>query len=1107
MGTQPAPATRQTTILPTVEEMKARIKQAEEAKDLDAAVKTKLIDLYKQTIVHLNQAKEHAEEAAGFEKDAAEAPARLKKIEEELKKRPPQAKPEMPPEATLAQLQQRLAKAEAELGAAKKASRDVVLQRKHRSDRQRKIPEEAADAKKRLDEIMEQLGKGPTAQEAASVSSAKRTMLLAKKKAVEQEIVRHRKELLCYEATGELLAAQADRMARQVAHAEKSVKAWQETVNQYRREEAARQARAARKEAEKTVHPTVRRIAKENAQLAERRTGPEGLAAKIEQIAYYQKDLREKLDTLKEDFKNVKEKAETPGLVDLMGVFLRKKRAELPRIRDYQPRLRSRQSEMAKAQLDRLELAEKRSKLSDIDARIKKVAASPDSSIGPSERAQIEADLRNVLEKQRAYLQSLIDDYDTYIYTAMDVSVLERHLITQVQTYESYIAERVLWIRSTRVFGPSEVVAAWPALTWLANPKGWTRVIQALSKDTWDNPFTVGLALAILLALLISRRRLRSQLEAIAKLVPPSRTDRFSHTLKALAITLLMAILWPGLIGLIAWRLAQRTDTPGFVSAVATGLGTAAVFYLMLEILRQIVRPIGLAERHFRWRSVALDPVRKNLGWLTGIGLPLVFVASAMEAHGHDAWNNSLGRSAFIVGLVVLSGFVQRILRPSGELMRAIIGRKRGGWLDRLRYVWYPLAVLAPIALATVALLGYYYTALELEERLRLTFVLATGLAIVDAIFMRCFFVVRRRLAMRKARQRETATRTEPQEPGVKIDAEGTPVVVDEPTLNLFTMSTQTRKLLQAVMAFAMIIGLWFIWVDVLPALAILDKTELWSTGEDGVAISLADLSLAGFIVVMTVIAARNIPGMLEMTILQRLPLEAGNRYAITALSRYLIITIGIIVAFGEIGIGWSKVQWLVAAVGVGLGFGLQEIFANFVSGLIILFERPIRVGDTVTVGDISGTVSRIRIRATTITDWNRKELIVPNKVFITGQLINWTLSDSIIRVVIPVGIAYGSDTALANQLLMRVAHGNPDVLKDPKPYALFLGFGESSLNFELRVYIPSLDCYIRVWHDSHMAIDAAFREANIEIAFPQQDVHIRSISQPLPLAQAGERR
>jgi len=142
---------------------------------------------------------------------------------------------------------------------------------------------------------------------------------------------------------------------------------------------------------------------------------------------------------------------------------------------------------------------------------------------------------------------------------------------------------------------------------------------------------------------------------------------------------------------------------------------------------------------------------------------------------------------------------------------------------------------------------------------------------------------------------------------------------------------------------------------------------------------------------------------------------------------------VGLLIVVNQLGIDWSKAQWLVAALSVGLGFGLQEIVANFVAGIIILFERPVRIGDTVTVGGVSGTVSRIRIRATTILDWDRKELIIPNKSFVTDPVVNWTLSDLTTRVVVPIGIAYGADPQQALTVMETTVRENPLILKDPR--------------------------------------------------------------------------
>jgi potassium efflux system protein len=270
------------------------------------------------------------------------------------------------------------------------------------------------------------------------------------------------------------------------------------------------------------------------------------------------------------------------------------------------------------------------------------------------------------------------------------------------------------------------------------------------------------------------------------------------------------------------------------------------------------------------------------------------------------------------------------------------------------------------------------------------------------------------------------------------------------------------------------------------------------------VPITLGNIAVSLIVIAVTIIAVRNLPGLFEMILLNRLPMNPGARYAYSTITRYTLTAIGIVIALNTMGLRWSNLQWLVAALGVGLGFGLQEIVANFISGLIVLFERPFTVGDTVTVGDIHGTVTRIQIRATTILDWDRKELIVPNKEFITGRLINWSLSDSIIRIKIPVGIAYGSDTELAEQLLLEAAQANPLVLKSPAPQPVFLSFGDNSLNFELRVFIKSIDDWIPMLHAMNRSIDKEIRQSGITIAFPQRDVHLDATS-PLEVRVVSE--
>ena len=214
---------------------------------------------------------------------------------------------------------------------------------------------------------------------------------------------------------------------------------------------------------------------------------------------------------------------------------------------------------------------------------------------------------------------------------------------------------------------------------------------------------------------------------------------------------------------------------------------------------------------------------------------------------------------------------------------------------------------------------------------------------------------------------------------------------------------------------------------------------------------------------------------------------------AITTILNYVIIIAGAMTVFGSLGVSWDKLQWLAAALSVGLGFGLQEIFGNFVSGLIILFERPVRIGDTVTIGTFSGTVSKIRIRATTITDFDRKEVIIPNKAFVTERLINWSLSDTTTRVVIRLGVAYGSDLDKVKEVLLKAASEHPKVMHDPAPAVFFTTFGPSTLDHELRLYVRELRDRSYTVDELNRAIDRLCRENDINIAFNQLEVHLRN--------------
>jgi small-conductance mechanosensitive channel len=212
-------------------------------------------------------------------------------------------------------------------------------------------------------------------------------------------------------------------------------------------------------------------------------------------------------------------------------------------------------------------------------------------------------------------------------------------------------------------------------------------------------------------------------------------------------------------------------------------------------------------------------------------------------------------------------------------------------------------------------------------------------------------------------------------------------------------------------------------------------------------------------------------------------------------------------VALLALGFEFTKLTIILSALGVGIGFGLQGIVNNFVSGLILLFERPVRAGDYIELDGKWAEIHNIGLRATTVQTFDQADVIIPNADLVSNQVINWTLSNRRVRLIIPVGVAYGSDIELVMKTLLACAKENSGIAGEPPPQVLFQSFGESSLDFELRVWVPNAEDRLTVKSELNQAIERKFRDAKIEIAFPQRDLHLRNVNEPITLQTTGPER
>ncbi|MFH1008819.1 MAG: mechanosensitive ion channel domain-containing protein [Candidatus Latescibacterota bacterium] len=258
------------------------------------------------------------------------------------------------------------------------------------------------------------------------------------------------------------------------------------------------------------------------------------------------------------------------------------------------------------------------------------------------------------------------------------------------------------------------------------------------------------------------------------------------------------------------------------------------------------------------------------------------------------------------------------------------------------------------------------------------------------------------------------------------------------------------------------------------------------------------DISLLLFVEVLVLLAVAFLFSMQLRKVLKvrlaKTRMDEGVQYTVLRLVHYTIVAIVFYQAIAMIGINLKGLAFLVGILSVGIGFGLQNIVNNFVSGLILLFERPIKPGDMISAGDTEGRVEEINMRATTMVTLDNVSVIVPNSQFISGEVINWSHRDPKVRIHIPIGVAYGSDVQLVTESLLQVGKDHPDVLDEPASMVFFVGFGNSSLDFELLVWIDKPLLQRQVRSDLNYAIDRIFRQNEVTIPFPQRDVHLRSM-------------
>lgn len=1098
--------------VPTLEELEARRKAVESAGSLTDDQRRRLLETYDQTLGYHRQLQQTNAEADALRNLLHVAADRTVRLREQAQQpaEPYMLAPEA--ESSLDMLTTLIAARETWLAEARDNVRSAEGELARLIGGSAALGERIANRAIAIEQIQRELAALPT--DSLDLANQARSDNLRVRLASNQAALALRQEELAN--LGELTAlhqAIRDASNRNTAVLQAELEQFRAKAQQLR-EVVAREAveQADRlQDAAALLPPEVLALAGQNREL---RAELASLVAEEQNVATALQRARQERDDYRADFERIRNRVEVVGRSEAIAKVLHARRAALPSLQTYRSERMGLEGAIRTAIERQLNVDDMLIEAPALRARLQNVLA---SAVAPDAAAheQLGLEAERLLD---AYIQSLNELQQGYArhlnsLTNLDVAVRERFDVAQ--QYVEFIEEQLLWM-------PNTSLASLLTVDYL----DWTR--WALDLGTW-RPLAsewLGFAsrdwLAIFLALLLLhalRRFNRSALNRLAYIdrsLNRVKTDSSRRTLEAVLLVALRVLPWPLALFLVGWTMHGFVDP--LAVAIGEGLINASLLLGYLWFVAQLIRPNGIGPRHLRWSPRACAALARPLRGFTIFLSAAVFVISLLGATEAPAAAQAIGSVVLAAVMGAIFILLRRLFGEQGEMRACIREDFTGTWAHQLHFLWYPLALATPLVLGLASLGGYYYTAMHFTGRILMTVSFIFVVYVVTGVILRWLYVTERRLRYDDAiRRRDQLRAQRANESGIEErsgEDAGDVIVVEAPEINYESLSEQSRRLVHTGFIFAVLFGTWGIWANLIPALGFLEATNLpFETTRlvDGVStvmpITLADLVIGLFIVIVTFLAARNLPGILELSLLQRLPLDPGARYAITALSQYLIAGVGLIIAVQTIGFQWSGLQWLIAALGVGLGFGLQEIVANFVSGIILLFERPIRVGDVVTIDGTTGVVTRIQIRATTITNYDKQELIVPNKEFITGRLINWTLSDKLNRILIPVGLAYGEDADKALELMREAAVEIPEVLEDPAPAVSFESFGDDALMLYLRAYLANMDNRLATITALHRAIYNKFNAAGLSIAFPQRDVHL-DIKHPLDirLRRAGPR-
>ena len=820
-------------------------------------------------------------------------------------------------------------------------------------------------------------------------------------------------------------------------------------------------------------------------------------AQRMDLVASQQRLAANQTLQVRQALSTLREQSQWLGESNLLGEALRAQVARLPEV----PKQQQIDSEMGELRVQRLHYED----LLNRQASLHSLTQENGTPLTAEQVRILDAQIRT----QRELLTSLISGCDSLILEITKLKVANTQLQDALNDVKDATHRYLFWtadVGPVNFHYPVQVVQDLSRLLSL-DTFGQLGKATAMMFTSRDTIMPILGALLLVIISISSRRHYQAFLSRAAAKVGKVTLDKFSLTVRTVVWSVLVALPLPVLWAALGYGLQHAWPYP---IAVAIGDGVTATLPVLwaFMISAAFARSHGLFIAHFRWPQASVARAMRYYSLTVGLIVPLIMVLITFDNLEDRQFSASVGRLSFILICIALT-VVTNALKRAGL---PLYFDRQGNSHNMTNTLLWDVMMVIPLIAALASCVGYLATAQALLARLESSLAIWFVLLIVYHIIRRWMLIQRRRIEFDRARQKRadmlaSRARSGEEEKEHSNATSTESYEMEEPVIDLDTISAQSLRLVRSLLTLVALVSLILLWSELHSAFAFLENIPLWDASSGPGAESIQPVTLGAVLIailvlVITLQLVRNMPALLELAILQHLSLTPGTGYAIITLTKYLLMIIGGMTGFSMLGIDWAKLQWLVAALGVGLGFGLQEIFANFISGLIILFEKPIRIGDTVTIRELTGTISKINTRATTITDWDRKEIIVPNKAFITEQFVNWSLSDAVTRVVLTIPAPAQTSSELVTHVLKHAADCCSYVLKTPPPEAFLVDLQQGIQLFELRIYAAEMGHRMPLRHELHQLILQGFQQNNIEMPFPPFQVRMEKVSNTLPAAQ-----